>query len=95
MQRRANQLSAVLAVALAVAMPTRAEQADTTMGVGLRIVASDRSDAASDPDGTSSRRPHAEDTVVLSHGVVIAHGRRARVQRSRDPTGRPVDVVTY
>ena len=40
MQRRAIQLSVVFVAVFAVAMPSRAEQADATMGVGLRIVAS-------------------------------------------------------
>ena len=94
MQRRAIQLSAVLVAALAVATPARAEQADATMGVGLRIVASERTTAG--PDATGNRnQPGADDSAVLAHGQVLAHGERARIERAHDHAGQPIDVVTY
>ncbi|OHE84942.1 MAG: hypothetical protein A2579_02580 [Lysobacterales bacterium RIFOXYD1_FULL_69_11] len=79
---------------LAVAIPVRAEQADATMGVGLRIVASDRTTTGRDPDGNRNR-PGAKDTVDLAHGQVVVHGERARIERAHDRAGRPIDVVTY
>ena len=94
MQRRAIQLSVVFVAVFAVAMPSRAEQADATMGVGLRIVASERTTA--DPDAAGNRnQPGADNGVVLAHGQVVAHGKRARIERAHDPAGRPIDVVTY
>ena len=67
MQRRAIQLSVVFVAVFAVAMPSRAEQADATMGVGLRIVASERTTAG--PDATGNRnQPGADDSAVLAHG---------------------------
>ena len=94
MQRRAIQLSVVFVAVFAVAMPSRAEQADATMGVGLRIVASERTTA--DPDAAGNRnQPGADNGVVLAHGQVVAHGKRARIERVHDQVGRPIDVVTY
>ena len=94
MQRRAIHLSAVLVVALAVATPARAEQADATMGVGLRIVASERTTAGPDAAGNRNQ-PGADDSAVLAHGQVLAHGERARIERAHDHAGQPIDVVTY
>ena len=94
MQRRAIQLSVVFVAVFAVAMPSRAEQADATMGVGLRIVASERTTA--DPDAAGNRnQPGADNGVVLAHGQVVAHGKRVRIERVHDHVGRPIDVVTY
>ena len=94
MQRRAIQLSVVFVPALAVATPALAEQIDATMGVGLRIVASERTTA--DPDAAGNRnQPGADNGVVLAHGQVVAHGERARIERAHDQVGRPIDVVTY
>ena len=92
--RRAIQLSAVLMSALAVAVPVRAEQADTAMGVGLRIVESDRTTTGAHP-ADDRNRSDAESTLVLPHGQAVAHGRRALIERIHDSAGRPVDVVTY
>ena len=94
MRRRAIQLSAVLASALAVAVPVRAEQADTAMGVGLRIVERDRTTTGANP-ADDRNRSDAESTLVLPHGQAVAHGRRALIERTHDRVGRPVDVVTY
>ena len=94
MRRRAIQLSAVLASALAVELPVRAEHADTTMGVGLRIVESDRTTTGANP-ADDRNRSDAESTLVLPHGQAVAHGRRALIERTHDSAGRPVDVVTY
>ena len=94
MQRRAIQLSVVFVALFAVAMPSRAEQADATMGVGLRIVASERTTA--DPDAAGNRnQPGADNGVVLAHAQVVAHGKRVRIERVHDHVGRPIDVVTY
>lgn len=94
MQRRAIQLSVVFVAVFAVAMPSRAEQADATMGVGLRIVASERTTA--DPDAAGNRnQPGADNGVVLAHAQVVAHGKRVRIERVHDHVGRPIDVVTY
>ena len=94
MRRRAIQLSALLASALAVGLPVRAEHADTTMGVGLRIVESDRTTTGANP-ADDRNRSDAESTLVLPHGQAVAHGRRALIERTHDSAGRPVDVVTY
>ena len=94
MRRRAIQLSAVLMSALAVAVPVRAEQADTAMGVGLRIVESDRITTGSNP-ADDRNRPDGESTLVLPHGQVVANDRGALIERIHDRVGRPVDVVTY
>ena len=94
MQRRAIQLSVVFVAVFAVAMPSRAEQADATMGVGLRIVASERTTVGPDAAGNRNQ-PGADDGAVLAHGQVLAHGERARIERAHDHAGQPIDVVTY
>ena len=94
MQRRAIQLSVVFVAVFAVAMPSRAEQADATMGVGLRIVASERTNTGTNPAGNRNQAG-AEGPIVLAHGQVVAHGKRARIERVHDHVGRPIDVVTY
>ena len=94
MQRRAIQLSVVFVAVFAVAMPSRAEQADATMGVGLRIVPSERTNTGPNPAGNRNQAG-AEGTIVLAHGQVLDHGERARIERAHDQVGRPIDVVTY